>query len=125
MIRAVRTMFKCHVILFVGETLDAVKAYIKKGDYELNFPDEFYERVTWVRTRKCDGVTGFGTLGTCFIYVRSLKHIPSIFHEIEHATSHILWRAGVPHNDSTDEVFAYLQEYIMDGFLDPANTKKE
>jgi len=125
MIRAVRTMFKCHAILFVGETLDAVKAYIKKGDYELNYPEEFYERVTLTRQRKVDGVTGFGTFGTCFIYVRSIKHIPALFHEIEHAAAHILWRAGVHHNDYTDEVYAYLQEYIMDGFLNPANTKKE
>lgn len=118
-------MFKCHAILFVNETLDAVKAYIKKGEYELNFPDEFYERVALVRKGEVGGVTGFGTYGTCFVYVRSLKYIPVIFHEIEHAASHILWRAGVHHNDYTDEVYAYLQEYIMDGFLDPANTKKE
>lgn len=118
-------MFKCHVILFVGETLDAVKDYIKKGEYEVECAEEFYERVALVKTGKVGGVTGFGTWGTCFICVRSMKHIPVIFHEIEHAAAHILWRAGVHHNDYTDEVYAYLQEYIMDGFLDPANTKKE
>ena len=125
MIRAVRTMFKCHVILFVGETLNAVKAYLAKGDYELGYPDEYFERVLLVRKGLVGAVTGFGTMGTCFIYVRNMRDIPVLVHEVEHAAAAILERAGVPHIHETDEVYAYLQEYIMDGLLDKENTNKQ
>ncbi len=125
MIRAVRTMFKCHVILFVGEKEQSVVEYIEKGGYELNYPEEFYMRVHAVRKHEVGAVTGFGTMGTCFIYLRHLHDMPVFAHEISHAAFAILERAGVPHTRDTEEVYAYLQEYIMDGLLDKENTKKE
>lgn len=44
--------------------------------------------------------------------------VPTLSHEISHATYFILSRIGIKHTDESDEAFAYLNGYFMKKCLD-------
>lgn len=44
----------------------------------------------------------------------TIKGLCILMHEVIHACSYIFERIGMPHNQSTDEAYAYLYAHIMD-----------
>lgn len=49
----------------------------------------------------------------CGIWVASMKDHGCIAHEVNHAVNLILPFVGIPLNDTTDEVYAYLTEHLI------------
>lgn len=41
-----------------------------------------------------------------------IPEFPQIAHEVSHAVFHMLSSIGIPHTDDTDEIYAYLIEYL-------------
>ena len=55
--------------------------------------------------------------GDALIYSPSIPSESTMVHEIFHAARHILGIIGVELSDGTEEVFAYLMEYLSDQIL--------
>ena len=57
-------------------------------------------------------VYAFNGNEVCFIWVKT-KRVSFIAHEVFHAVSYVLRHKGVPLSDNTDEVYAYLTEFLV------------
>ena len=49
--------------------------------------------------------------------IKTAKGFCVLMHEVVHACSFIFERVGMPHNQSTDEAYAYLYSHLMERVL--------
>jgi hypothetical protein len=50
----------------------------------------------------------------CYLFFHASKKVQHsiILHETFHACSRIMWSRGIPHDESTEEAYAYLHEFL-------------
>lgn len=57
--------------------------------------------------------------GDCFVWVKDLDECSTFMHEMTHAATGIMRICGIPLNDCTDELQAYLIGWLKLELLDP------
>jgi hypothetical protein len=109
-------LFNVEVVLVVSEWkdfLDGATEFVKDNNYkEL---EEMYKG-------HGEDISCLGTMfpfdgGGCVIWIKNDEKIGTLVHEITHAVQHILKKRAIPLVFETEEVYAYLTEYLFNSLI--------
>ena len=101
-------------VIITDDTAFALK-YVKENLDSTIISEAFDSRATTFTT--IDGKSPI-------IWIPYNANISVINHELLHATIDIMHWAGVPLNDTTEEVYAYEMQYLSEGFYNQINKIK-
>lgn len=103
--------FAFDILLSVGDTPEQIIKYLDKN-YRGALTDEERKLIEFDKTIK--GRTIFLENNAQIVWLRDGRNFPVLAHEMLHATAFILGKVGIEFSEKTDEVYAYLQQYLIE-----------
>ena len=108
--------FKRGAMFFIGSSEDLIKTLDEKFDGYAEVISDL------IKEEKLDtGCTALGYTFKCLpdalIWCPNEPEFKTAIHEIFHAVCHILYQCEISENQETEEVYAYLLEYLTGEFL--------
>lgn len=108
--------FKRGVMFFIGSSKDMIKVLDEKFVGYAEVIDDLIKEEKLDKNCTALGYT-FKCLPDALIWCPKEPEFNTAIHEIFHATCHILYQCEISENQETEEVYAYLLEYLTNEFL--------
>ena len=108
--------FKRGAMFFIGSSEDLIKVLDEKFDGYAEVISDLIKEEKLDKSYPALGYT-FKCLPDALIWCPKEPEFNTAIHEIFHAACHILYQCEIPENQETEEVYAYLLEYLTGEFL--------
>lgn len=109
-------LFDQHIVFSYGKSNHMISELKAIKSINSDIIDNY---ITFLNNNNDDLYSGYTNECDSIIFIHlvdkpTLKSANVLVHEIIHAVKHIFKRIGMEHNEYTDELYAYLCDYIYD-----------